>query len=111
MLASALSSDPSFRSCLRPGCKFGQLHESGSAEPLMYCGDCGFKMCYTHSIAWHDSQTCSEYDYDLNAPGRRRQEEADSAAMIAGTSKECPGKGCTTRIEKNEGCDHMTCMF
>lgn len=38
---------------------------------------------------------------------QRRQEEEASAAIIKKTSKECPK--CRSHIEKNHGCDHMTC--
>jgi len=39
---------------------------------------------------------------------RRDQEEA-SERVLARTAKKCPG--CTRYIEKNRGCDHMTCEF
>lgn len=38
---------------------------------------------------------------------RRRLEEARSEAVVQGTTKGCPG--CWTRIEKSDGCMHMTC--
>lgn len=41
------------------------------------------------------------------AAAQRRQEEEASAAIIKDTAKECPK--CRSNIEKNRGCDHMTC--
>ena len=40
---------------------------------------------------------------------RQRAEELASEREIQGISKACPGKRCTWRIQKNDGCDHMTC--
>ncbi|KAI9775392.1 MAG: hypothetical protein M1839_001247 [Geoglossum umbratile] len=40
---------------------------------------------------------------------RQRAEEQASEREIRGISKKCPGKRCTWRIQKNDGCDHMTC--
>jgi len=109
MIASTLDTDPDFRHCLREGCQFGQVHESGTEEPVMYCGECFFKMCFVHKRAWHEGQTCAEYDESLQSKARHLREESQSEAVIAETSKVCPGIGCETRIEKGEGCDHMTC--
>lgn len=40
---------------------------------------------------------------------RRHGEELRSEVAVAWTTKGCPR--CGTRIEKNEGCMHMTCRF
>lgn len=40
---------------------------------------------------------------------RRRQEEEDGATEVMSTSKPCPGKRCTYRVTKLEGCKHITC--
>jgi len=39
---------------------------------------------------------------------RRQREEQLSMAKVQATTKQCPG--CQRPIEKNEGCDHMTCI-
>ncbi|KAI9769205.1 MAG: hypothetical protein M1840_004334 [Geoglossum simile] len=39
---------------------------------------------------------------------RQRAEEKASERKILGISKKCPGKGCSWRIQKTDGCDHMT---
>jgi hypothetical protein len=38
---------------------------------------------------------------------RRQREEQLSMAKVQATTKQCPG--CQWPIEKNKGCDHMTC--
>ncbi|KAF9884693.1 hypothetical protein FE257_001322 [Aspergillus nanangensis] len=40
---------------------------------------------------------------------RKKKEEEASLAKIHNTTKQCPG--CSWPIEKNAGCDHMTCQY
>ena len=108
MIADAQKDDPKFRRCLCPNCNFGQVHESGELEPVMRCGLCDYKMCYIHSTPWHEGQTCAEYDA-IRWSKQRSLDEQASQITITRISKECPGPGCGRRIEKIEGCDHITC--
>lgn len=39
---------------------------------------------------------------------RQRKEESATTSLLQKNTKECPG-ACGWRIEKNHGCDHMTC--
>jgi len=107
MVADTLKNNPEYRQCLRPGCSYGQLHEDGEKAPLVRCGDCSFRMCYVHNIPWHENQTCSEYTYNLGRGGEKKREEEASQIAVAKLSKPCPS--CRSPIEKNQGCDHMTC--
>lgn len=105
MVSDTLKNEPRYRKCLRTTCPVGQIHETGDAEPLMTCTQCGYRMCYVHSRPWHEGQTCSQYD----AAQRHQMENHSSVQLIEQVSKRCPGNGCDVPIEKNEGCDHMTC--
>ena len=105
MISDTLKNEPRYRKCLRTTCPVGQIHEAGDAEPLMTCMECGYRMCYVHARSWHEGQTCSQYE----ANQRHQMENNSSVQLIERLSKRCPGSGCNAPIEKNEGCDHMTC--
>ena len=105
MISDTLKNEPRYRKCLRTTCAVGQIHEAGDDEPLMTCMGCGFRMCFIHARSWHEGQTCSQYE----ASERHQMENNSSAQLIERLSKRCPGRGCNAPIEKNEGCDHMTC--
>lgn len=98
-----------FRWCR--ACESGQVHDGGGVENNIFtCVACGDKVCILHNT-WHEDETCREYEYrasEQQQRDRNAQEEA-SLAAIAQCSKKCPGPGCEYNIEKNDGCDHMTC--
>ena len=103
---NALSSYPDFAWCLSADCQSGQLNINN--RNYMDCANCGYKQCLKHKIPWHVGETCDEYDYRTS--GRKRSdEEKATEAMLDNISKKCPGKGCNWRIQKVDGCDHMTC--
>merc|ERR1711939_149716 len=68
----------------------------------MTCAHCRARTCYTHRTEWHEGKTCAQYDKD-----KAQSEEAELVHLLEATTKRCPG--CNTAIEKNDGCDHMTC--
>jgi hypothetical protein len=54
------------------------------------------------------SEKCQRYEQARQAANRCR-EEAASRQLVSNTTKPCPG--CGFAIEKNSGCDHMTCTY
>lgn len=103
---AALSLIPDFHWCLSPRCRSGQIH--ASRNPIFTCSACGFKQCIRHKEPWHEGETCQQYNYRKSGH-KKRDEEEQTLRTIARTTKKCPGKRCGTNIEKNSGCDHMTC--
>ncbi|KAH7402671.1 hypothetical protein BKA66DRAFT_449266 [Pyrenochaeta sp. MPI-SDFR-AT-0127] len=106
---AAFNDDPNFRWCR--ACDSGQIHMSGVEGNIFTCAACGHKLCVIHEKTWHEGETCEEYEYRSSGrKGRdqRLQEEA-SLEAIRKLSKKCPGRECQFSIEKNDGCDHMTC--
>jgi hypothetical protein len=94
--------------CTAPNCASGQIHISGSDGPILICHACKGRSCIVHNITWHEGETCNEYTYRMS-PRRKRAEERASERLVKQIAKSCPGPGCGARIQKNEGCDHMTC--
>lgn len=78
---------------------------------IFTCIGCHKKSCIKHESTWHEGETCEEYDYRVSGQKERDQkaQEEASRAAVAELSKKCPGKNCAYNIQKNDGCDHMTC--
>jgi len=89
-----LESDPAFRWCPKPGCH-GHATITDLRAPLS-CSVCALLYCaYCHS-PWHPGKDCPE--------GQDRQLDE---WLKEAKAKFCPR--CKMRVEKNEGCMHMTC--
>ena len=103
LLRQALVKDPEFCWCSREGCGSGQLHSSRDQYPIMRCYECRSKTCFTHCCPWHEGRTCKEYDTDA----KRSDEVALLQLLESSKYRRCPQ--CAHGVERNGGCDHMTC--
>lgn len=99
----ALSEMPGFKWCLASDCDAGQIHDTSGTE-ILTCNSCGFKRCTLCDRASHQDENCEQYTQRLAA---QPQENDASEAWVANNSRKCPG--CQSPIQKNDGCDHMTC--
>ena len=110
---AVLSTLPDFRWCRAPDCTSGQIHTGNPRKkPIFRCTSCNFAYCVIHECEWHRGETCEQYDVRMALSKRLAEhveEEQASERTIKETTKKCPGEGCGASIEKNEGCDHMTC--
>jgi len=69
-----------------------------NARMRFKCNECGLVTCVKHGIATTETgQFCCELDY------------GDSDETIKKIAKRCPH--CKVPIQKNEGCNHMTCKL
>jgi E3 ubiquitin-protein ligase RNF14 len=100
-LDRSLENNPEFIWCAH-GCGSGQLNEGATMNNTVECINCHKLTCFTHRSPWHEGLTCKEYDM----PRTDGQEHA-SKRWIGVNTKEC--SKCRAHIEKNAGCDHMTC--
>ena len=100
-LEKSLENNPEFIWCAH-GCGSGQLNEGGPMNNPVQCVNCHHLTCFNHRGRWHDGMTCQEYDLPRN-DGQKHASER----WIDSHTKKCPK--CPAHIEKNQGCDHMTC--
>ncbi|EMC91631.1 hypothetical protein BAUCODRAFT_299438 [Baudoinia panamericana UAMH 10762] len=108
-IRGTMAAEESFRWCLNPECKSGQAHFDGD---IFTCASCGHKACVGCNAPWHEGETCEAYQDRINEGERKRRqvvEEQDSAKAVERVAKLCPA--CGRKLEKNGGCDHMTCQI
>ena len=66
---------------------------------------CNNPFCFRCGSEAHDPCTCQQ----LQTWNLKCQDESETANWILANTKKCPE--CMTRIEKNQGCNHMTCKI
>jgi hypothetical protein len=101
-LDRSLENNPEFIWCAH-GCGSGQLNEGATMNKTVQCVNCHRLTCFTHKCPWHDGMTCEEYDMSLTNGVLHADHH-----WINEHTKKCPQ--CDYNIEKNRGCDHMTCF-
>lgn len=81
----------------------------GNAVKVDYAGKhkivctCKYEFCFSCSEAWHDPLPCDLLKKWL----KKCQDESETSTWIVAHTKDCPK--CHAPIEKNGGCNHMTC--
>jgi len=114
LVRSTLSKEADFRWCPNPSCSSGQIHTGGLDAPRFQCIGCGHRYFITHNIAWHEGETCTEYDAEgrvdrVARKAKQAKEEQASIKLLQTVSKKCPGPGSDFSVQKREGCDAMKC--
>lgn len=89
------------RWCPSPGCERVAI---GSGITTVRCL-CNFPFCFRCGQEAHDPSTCSQ----LASWQEKCNNESETANWILANTKKCPK--CQTRIEKNQGCNHMNCKM
>ncbi|KAF2679424.1 hypothetical protein K458DRAFT_374926 [Lentithecium fluviatile CBS 122367] len=98
-----ITSNEEFIACLSFGC--GKYFSKAACKPKrannrhrIECPYCDYAMCLTCNRPWHN-KSCNE---------EKKAEEKKSEETIKSMgAKPCPK--CSVAIQKNGGCDHMTC--
>lgn len=107
-LRSFVESNPLARWCPGPGCNrvaFIMGSSMGCAEQVVaQCDDCGTGFCMRCGHEPHAPSTCKE----LTTWQEKCRNESETANWILANTKACPK--CSSRIEKNQGCNHMSCQ-
>jgi ariadne-1 len=98
---SFVESSRNLRWCPAPRCE-RIVRSSGSPENVLCL--CGFKFCFQCNQEPHAPASCSQVRSWL----AKCQDESETAHWILANTRQCPK--CNVRIEKNQGCNHMTCQ-
>ncbi|KAI8308462.1 hypothetical protein K4K61_002622 [Colletotrichum sp. SAR11_59] len=86
-LRAAMAEAENFIWCTA-NCGSGQLHDTGTEQPIVSCLHCGQRSCFTHNVTWHENLTCEEYDSLLRDPENFRSriemehEQMDAAKRV-----------------------------
>lgn len=97
----SLRQEEGLKHCPTPDCTFYFINESTCAQPIT-CPRCEKQYC-NQCLVNHDAQiTCDHARINNQTP-----ESQANTQWKETHSKQCPR--CKTHIEKNDGCNHMTC--
>ena len=96
-----IETSASMRWCPYPGCERVAI---GSGITTVLC-ECKFPFCFRCGQEAHDPATCAH----LSMWQEKCSNESETANWILANTKKCPK--CQTRIEKNQGCNHMNCKM
>eukprot|EP00600_Ochromonadales_sp_CCMP1393_P003405 CAMPEP_0174990518 /NCGR_PEP_ID=MMETSP0004_2-20121128/21372_1 /TAXON_ID=420556 /ORGANISM="Ochromonas sp., Strain CCMP1393" /LENGTH=664 /DNA_ID=CAMNT_0016244147 /DNA_START=79 /DNA_END=2073 /DNA_ORIENTATION=+ len=94
-----IETSKSMKYCPAPGCEKVAV---GSGVTTVKC-TCGHPFCFRCGEESHDPCSCPQ----LAEWGRKCMNESETANWILANTRTCPA--CNARIEKNQGCNHMTC--
>ncbi|KAL4491940.1 hypothetical protein ABPG72_008361 [Tetrahymena utriculariae] len=88
--------------CPSAGCKYAFVLEEN--QTLLICPLCRKKFCLTCKCEFHKNQTCKEYQISNTYDDQDKRFEQ----FVRGQKfKQCIN--CKMWVERNQGCDHMTC--
>lgn len=106
-LRNFVESNSLTRWCPGKGCERIACAQSASAmeqaDNVADCDDCSTRFCLVCGEEPHSPAGCK----DLTKWIEKCRNESETANWILANTKSCPK--CSSRIEKNQGCNHMTC--
>jgi ariadne-1 len=93
--------------CPAPDCQYAvecpvKAKDLTKIVPTVHCG-CGHDFCFGCTLTNHQPAPCSLVKRWL----KKCEDDSETANWISANTKECPK--CNSTIEKNGGCNHMTC--
>jgi ariadne-1 len=109
VISSFVANNERFRECPGPGCGLvckypvgrSAIAEGSAPVPC----SCGYRYCFLCGLEDHSPASCSMMKMWL----KKESDESETANWVSANTKPCPGKHCGKTVEKNGGCNHMTC--
>lgn len=101
MSKTFVETNPNVRWCPAPGCGHA-INVLDSARDSVACR-CGFRFCFACNQEAHVPATCEQ----VKLWAKKGQDDSETTHWLLANTMECPKCKCT--IEKNGGCNHMTC--
>jgi len=96
--------EPDSRWCPKPDCDTIVKGNAETQECRCTNSDCGFVFCFTCSLQWHPDISCDELaKRQKNLKDKKRVDKWKKKHK----TKPCPM--CRADIEKDKGCNHMSC--
>lgn len=89
--------------CPAPGCDAAVEFDVGGSESYDVCCDCSYNFCWNCTEEAHRPVSCATVAKWIE----KNSSETDNTTWIMAFTKPCPK--CKRQIEKNHGCNHMTC--
>ncbi|CDW71692.1 ibr domain containing protein [Stylonychia lemnae] len=84
------------RFCPTPDCSNILEKSSFIISSKVLCNKCNNNICFDCQSIWHQGKSCRQF-----------QKEQNLSWALENEVQKCPK--CKVMIEKNDGCDHMTC--
>ncbi|EGC34895.1 ubiquitin-protein ligase [Dictyostelium purpureum] len=94
--------NPNMRWCPAVGCG-NALKADSQSESTAQCS-CGFKICFRCKQESHFPADCEQ----MKNWKKKCEDDSETANWISSNTQDCPK--CQSAIEKNGGCNHMTCI-
>jgi len=101
-LKAYISAHKGLRFCPAPRCS--RVIKSAPSATSVRC-ICGQSFCFSCDEEAHDPVSCDQ----VARWQAKCLKESETAQWIISNTKKCPK--CKVRIEKNQGCNHMSCQF
>jgi len=90
--------------CPTPNCTYAFVQDEGEDDNVLTCPLCKKKYCLNCRVDFHKGMTCKEYQIN----NKRDENDIKFEKFVKGKKyKQC--SKCKFWVEKNQGCDHMTC--
>jgi hypothetical protein len=101
-----LASQKNVKHCPTANCNFSFINEK-TEQHTMRCPECKKDFCGLCAFAHSRNITCKEAEENRNTTTNASAAEKATEQWKKNNTKPCPR--CNATIEKNDGCNHMTC--